>query len=221
MSTRCVVAFAGLVTVLATDADVDRAMAAVQVHATAGDVIAQFSLGSALYYGAGDTAAAIVWLRRAATQKHAPAEHQLGQLFDFGFGIARDTAEALSWYRRAADHGSAPAQRTLGECYLKGRGVTASPIEAERWLRRAAQADDIRAQYLLGDLYLSGAGVPHDYQSAYVWLDLAASQAPLTDNRLGLVELRDIAAARMTPAQIKQARLRVLQWKPAVWRTAQ
>jgi uncharacterized protein len=196
------------------DEDVDRALAAARVKAAGGDVVAQFSLGSLLYYGGSDTARAIDWLRKAANQHYAPAEFQMGQLYDFGFGVEQNDVEALAWYRKAAEHGSAAGQRAVGDFYQKGRGVTADLAEAARWFERAAEADDIRAQHQLGEMYFAGAGVTRDYASAYVWFSLAASQAPLKDNRDGLLELRNIAAARMTAEQVADAARRVAQWKP-------
>jgi TPR repeat protein len=198
--------------------DVERALAAARVSATRGNVIAQFSLGAMLYYGGDDTAQAIDWFRKAAGQKYAPAEFQMGQVYDFGFGVTPNDAEALGWYRKAAEHGSAAGQRAVGDFYRKGRGAPADAAEAARWYRRGADGDDIRAQHQLGELYFTGTGVARDYASAYVWFSLAASQAPLLDNRKGLLELRNIAAARMTAEQIDDAARRVAAWKPAVSR---
>jgi TPR repeat protein len=194
--------------------DVERAFAAVRKSAAAGDAVAQFSLGALLYFGGDDTAEAVDWLLKAAEQKYPPAEFQMGQLYDFGFVVDRDDAEALLWYRRAADHGSAAGQRMVGDFHQKGRAVAASLAEAARWYRRAADGDDIRAQYLLAQLYFDGRGVDRDYVSAYFWYSIAAGQAPLADNRLGLLELRNIAAARMAPAQLEEAARRVAAWKP-------
>lgn len=197
------------------DQDVDRAFAAIRQLATSGDVVAQFSLGETLYYGSNDTLQAIEWLRKAAAQRYAPAEFHLGQLYDFGFGVTPSDRDALTWYQRAAEHGHAAAQRTVGDFYRKGRAVPANDAEAASWYRRAAGADDLRAQYQLGEMYFAGTGVPRDYPSAYLWLSLAASQAPLLDNRKGLQERRDIAAARMTPAEVHAAARRVAVWKPS------
>ena len=199
-------------------ADVERAIAAVRTRAATGDVVAQFTLGSLLYYGREQTAEAVEWFRKAAAQRHPPAEYQLGQLYDFGFGVAQDDRQALVWYRRAAEHGSAAGHRAVGDFYQKGRGVAADPAEAARWYRRGADGDDIRAQYQLGNQYFTGSGVPQDYASAYVWFSLAASQAPLEDNRKGLIELRNIAAARMPPEAVGDAQRRVTAWKPTAAR---
>jgi TPR repeat protein len=209
-------AIAALATpVAAADADVERALAAARVRADAGDVVAQFSLGALLYYGGDDTAQGIAWIRKAAAQQFAPAEFQLGQVYDFGFGVPQDDRQALEWYRRAAEHGSAAGQRAVGDFYHKGRGMAADAAEAARWYQRAADGDDLRGQYQLGQLYFDGTGVARDYASAYVWFSLAAAQTPLEDNRKGLIELRNIAAARMSPAAVAAAKQRVAAWKPA------
>src|SRR5215208_7171094 len=67
------------------DIEIGRAMTAARERAVAGDVVAQFSLGSVSYYGSGDLAQAVDWFRQAATDGFAPAEFQMGQLYDFGF----------------------------------------------------------------------------------------------------------------------------------------
>jgi TPR repeat protein len=199
---------------LEADHDVPQALAAVRAKAANGDVIAQFSLGSILYYGGNETTQAVDWFRKAAAQGYAPAEHQMGQLYDFGFGVAQDDALALALYRKAAEHGSAAGQRTVGEFYQKGRSVTADAAEAARWYRRAAEGDDLRAQYALGQLYFNGTGVMRDYVTAYVWFMIAAAQTPLLDNRKALLELRNIAGARMSPEHVRDAERRAAAWKP-------
>jgi uncharacterized protein len=203
------------VTITAAPADeVERAREAARVKATAGDVVAQFSLGAMLYYGGDDTAQALDWIRKAAARRYAPAEFHMGQVYDFGFGVTQNDAEALAWYRRAAEHGSAPGQRAVGDFHRKGRGGAADAAAAAPWYRRAAEGDDLRAQYELGQMYFNGTGVARDYASAYFWFSLAAAQTPLLDNRKGLLELRNIAAARMTPAAVDDAERRVKAWKP-------
>ena len=198
--------------------DVETALSTARSRAAAGDVVAQFSLGMILYYETPETAQAVDWFRRAAAQGYASAEYQMGQMYDFGFGVAQDNTQALAWYRKAAEHGSAAAARTLGEFYRRGRAVPADATEAARWYRRGADGDDLRAQYQLGQLYFDGTGIARDYVSAYVWFSVAAGQTPLIDNRKQLIELRNIAAARMTPAQVAEATRRAAAWKPAAAR---
>jgi TPR repeat protein len=196
------------------DRDVELAFAAVREMASSGEVIAQFSLGAMLYYGGTDTGQAVEWIRKAAAQQYAPAEFHMGQLYDFGFGVEQNAGEALAWYRKAAAHGSAAGHRVVGEFYEKGRTVPADPAEAVRRYQRGADGDDLRSQYHLGQMYFDGTGVTRDYASAYVWFSLAASQTPLEDNRKGLLELRNIAAVRLTPGRLAEATRRVTAWKP-------
>jgi TPR repeat protein len=203
---------------VAPDPDVTAALRTAEARAARGDVVAQFSLAEIEYYQTGGTAHAIEWLHKAAAQRYPPAEFHLGQIYDFGLGAPQSDAEALGWYRRAAEHGHPAAQRAVGDFYRQGRGVAQAPAEAARWYRRGADGDDLRAQYQLGQLYFDGTGIARDYASAYVWFTIAAQQTPLEDNRKGLLELRNIAAARMTPAAEAAAARRVKAWRPAARR---
>src|SRR5690348_569569 len=83
--------------------DVARAFTEARVRAEAGDVVAEYSLGSVLYSGTSSTDEGVRWIRRAADRGHVPAEFAVGQFYEFGFGVARDDRQALVWYRRAAD----------------------------------------------------------------------------------------------------------------------
>jgi hypothetical protein len=209
-----IVLFGALLTAAPADTDVTRALDAARARAEAGDAVAQFSLGAFLFYGSSETGEGVAWIRRAAAQRFADAEFQLGQIYEFGFGASPDTAQALTWYRRAAEHGSAAGQRAVAEFYRKGGVVAADAAEAARWYRRAADGDDLRAQFQLGQMYFDGVGVSRDYASAFVWFSLAAAQTPLEDNRKGLLELRNIAAARMDAAAVASAKRRVAAWRP-------
>lgn len=198
--------------------DVEPALDVARTRAASGDAVAQFSLASLLYYGSTDTARAVQWFRKAAAQRYAPAEFQMGQLYDFGFGVPRDDRRALGWYVRAAQHGDAAASRAVGDFYRRGRGVATDLAEAVRWYRRAAEGDDLRAQYQLAQMYFDGTGVARDYVSAYVWFDIAAGQTPLIDNQKAILELRNIAAARMPADALGEAERRAREWQPAVQR---
>ena len=136
----------------APDPEVLRALDLARARAAAGDAVAQFSLGSLLYYGGDDTPGAVALIRRAAEQQYGAAEFHMGQIHDFGFGVTQSDTAALEWYRRAAEHGSAAGQRSVGEFYQKGRAVRADPAEALRWYTRAAEGDDLRGQYQLGQM---------------------------------------------------------------------
>jgi TPR repeat protein len=185
--------------------EVERALAEDRARAERGEAVAQFSLGSFLFFGADDLYTAVTWFQKAAAQGYPPAEFQVGQLYDFGFGVGQDDEQALNWYRKAADHGNAAAQRVVADFYRKGIVVREDPVEAVRWYRKAAEGDDIRAQYQLAQMSLDGAGIPVDNSAAYIWFMVAAGQAPLEDNRKELIELANIAKVRMSPAALAAA----------------
>ena len=45
---------------------------------------------------------ALYWYRRAAEQRHVPAQLLLGQMYESRWGVASHRAEAVRWHRRAA-----------------------------------------------------------------------------------------------------------------------
>ena len=49
---------------------------------------------------------------------------------------------------------------------------------------------------------------------AYLWFAVAAGQTPLPDNREAIIEMRNIAAARMTSEEESSAARRAAEWRP-------
>ena len=139
-------------------------------------------------FSRGDYAAAMREWRPLAEQGHAGAQYFLGNMYDFGQGVARDDAEAVKWYRKAAEQGQATTR--LG--------------------RRAIAT----AQFSLGAMYADGAGVPQDYVRAYMWFNLAASRLAPGFLRDMAVTRREEVAALMTPAQTAEAQRLAREWKP-------
>ncbi len=99
--------------------------------------------GDDCYYGRNGVAQsdtdAVAWYRKAADQGNAPAQSNLGVMYENGRGVAQSDAEAVKWYRKAADQGNARAQYNLGWRYENGRGVAQSDAEAVAWYRKAAE----------------------------------------------------------------------------------
>ena len=115
----------------------------------------------------------------------------------------------MKWYRNAADQGLAIAQLNVGLLYSEGHGVPKDKAEAARWYRKAADQRFALAQGELGRVYYLGWGLPQDYVQAYVSLSL-------TGSRWGPgAQYLEAVAAKMTPAQIAQAKAIVAMWKPA------
>jgi hypothetical protein len=147
---------------------------------------------------------------RLADQGDAMAQYNLGVMYAKGEGVPQDYAEAVKWYRKAADHGWADAQYNLGVMYYNGRGVPQDYAEAVKWFRKAADQGYANAQYNLGVMYDNGRGVPQDFVEAHKWFNLAATQgdADATKNR-------DVAASKMTPADISKAQKLAREWLAA------
>ena len=112
-------------------------------------------------------------------------------------------------YRKAADQGYAGAQYGLGLSYKNGQGVPQDFAEAAKWYRLAADQGYALAQSNLGLMYAKGQGVPQDLVLAYMWFSLSATQGDQI-----AIKNQDIAAGRMTTAQIAEARKLARQWKP-------
>jgi hypothetical protein len=112
-----------------------------------------------------------------------------------------DYTTAFSAFRQLALQGDAASQFRLSLLYNTGRGVQPDRKEAWRWLLQAAQRGNAQAQSNLGVAYSKGRGVAQDPVKAYAWFSLAA-QSGSTD----ALTNRDVAAARMTPQQLAQAK---------------
>jgi TPR repeat protein len=101
---------------------------------------------------------------------------------------------------QAAQQGDAVAQRELGAMYYFGEGVPQDYKEAIKWYSKSAEQNYVKSQVMLGYMYYHGEGVQQEYVLAHMWFNLAAVQGNVNAS-----ELRDIAAEKMTPAQIEKA----------------
>ena len=193
--------------------DYAKALRLIRPLANDGDAAAQFNLGVMYLTGRGvqqDYSAAALWFRKAAEQGYALAQSNLGTLYRDGRGVAQDDTEAVTWLRKAADQGDAVAEFQLGNHYADGRGVPQDYGEAMIWFQRAAERGHAVAMLHLGVMYADGRGVPRDYIRAHMWFSLAAAQG---EHRAA--KTLEIAARRMTPAQITEAQKLARDWKRA------
>ena len=126
-----------------------------------------------------------------------------------------DYETAFQLMRTLAKQGDAFAQFNLGVMYGQGRGVPQDKTEAMKWYRRAAERGDADAQFSLGTMYRFGRGVPQDGVQAYKWFSLAALRFSASEKeyRDMAVENRDGVAAKMTPAQIAEAKKLASEWR--------
>lgn len=111
-----------------------------------------------------------------------------------------DWAAAMRANSILARKGNAEAQFNLAVGYWNGLGVRQNHTLAAKWLNKAAEQGMAKAQSSLAVFYRNGAGVPQNYILAHMWGNLAAAQGESSG-----VEERDLAASKMTQAQIARA----------------
>lgn len=102
------------------------------------------------------------------------AAFYLGQMYEFGDGVAVDRQEAVKWLSIAANAGNSGAARQLGLLYLDGIAGVQDFAKARKWLLAAADTGDGTALRSLGDMNREGLGAPADPVTAYAYYSVAA-----------------------------------------------
>ena len=120
-------------------------------------------------FGVSGYAGAVRLYRQAAETSYAPAQNNLGAMYEEGLGVAPDLAEAARWYRRAAEQGEVHAQHSLGQMLLAGHGVERNVAEGVHWIEQAARQDHASACADLGRLYSTGEYLGKDVGKAIHW----------------------------------------------------
>lgn len=172
---------------------------------------AQFSLGLCYAHGKGvplDFGQALEWYGKAAKQNNSDAMLNLAFLYHNGQGVPKDEARSFDLVRQAADAGSPDAQFQLGMDYYQGEeGLKADNDLARKWLSRSAQQGEVAAQFNFAMLLKA------DPAKVYFWLSVAAPH--LTgQTKEKTTELRNTAAARLSPAQKAEIDRQVKDWRP-------
>ena len=157
-------------------AERDEAAERLEQLANAGDVYAQYIIGTAYRDGGlliPDMVKAQKLLERAAEQDLDAAQYALGKLYLSDDADVHDPAKGIYWLKRSADNGNDYAAYRLGKEYLSGKNTIKDAETAVSYLRQAADNGSAYAQYLLGKLTLMGEGVPKDMDTAYEWFAAA------------------------------------------------
>ena len=77
------------------------------------------------------------YMKAAAEQGNAMAQHGLGFMYMEGECIEQNLPKAVEWFKKAAEQGLAGSQTTLAILYEEGRGVEKDLEEAQRWYKKA------------------------------------------------------------------------------------
>ena len=88
----------------------------------------------------GDYATALKEFRSLSATGHAPAQFELGTMYDTGWGVAKNDEKAIRFYMLAAEQGNSDAQFFLGLKYSRGwDGKQGDWKESVRWYRKAVE----------------------------------------------------------------------------------
>ncbi|SMR77863.1 tetratricopeptide repeat protein [Marinobacterium sediminicola] len=112
-----------------------------------------------------------------AEQGDGEAQNRIGEMYEFGHGVARDNGKALEWFRKAAEQEVVAAWHNLGRSYNFGTGVNQDYAEAEHWYRKAAEKGFMESMFFLGTLYSNAHGQDTSVDTniaAYAWMHNAA-----------------------------------------------
>ncbi len=119
--------------------------------------------------------AGLAKLKRLAEQGYAPAQNDLGKLFETGdLGLTKNLPMARLWTERSARSGVVEAMHRMGLYHYYGQGGAENPILAAQWFRRGAERGMLDSQYNLAQLYETGVGVTPNSAEAYRWYLIAA-----------------------------------------------
>ena len=95
-------------------------------------VAADFNKGLEAYHS-GDFETALAEWTPFADQGWAGAQHNLGLMYEKGYGVPENDKTAVKWYTKAAEQGYAGAQGNLGVKYSNGEGVLTDTKRAYMW----------------------------------------------------------------------------------------
>lgn len=96
----------------------------------------------------GDYATVLKILRPKALAGNPSAEHNLGFMYEKGYGVPRNPATAASWYEKSANQGYPAGQLALGRLYFEGVGIQRDLVEAYKWMYLAGRGTAKAFQYL-------------------------------------------------------------------------
>ena len=174
--------------------------------AAADDAKVTFAAGMAAARAGDFDAARAAWAP-LADAGHAPAQYNLGLMYEQGAGVGQDIAVALDLYRAAAEQDHGLAQYRVGQALQRGNGVVADPAAAVAWFARSAEFGVPGASYELGYAHHEGEGVAPDLSEALLWFWIAA--------RLGYpdaIPARNYTERQVTPEQAAAALAAATAW---------
>ena len=97
----------------------------------------------------------------------------VGNVYDWGQGVAVDYPRSMAAYKVGAEGGNATCQWQAGFMYCNGQGVDVDYAQALPWIKKAAAQDYPDAPGQLGAMYFTGQGVIRSYRRAREYYERA------------------------------------------------
>lgn len=116
--------------------------------------------------------------------------HNLGMIYQNGWGTTQDYVKAREWYEKAASTGYGLSMNQLGVLYINGWGVAADVAKAREWFEKAAAAGNLEGMQHTAGMLDSGKGGPADYARA--------AHLVLQSAKLGHVWSRTVLTGQLT-----------------------
>ncbi|MBV1959774.1 MAG: sel1 repeat family protein [Pseudomonadales bacterium] len=133
-----------------------KALDSCEIAAKTGNASAQLEYGSLYYLGYKgipvDYDKTLKWISKSAAQGEPAAEHTMGELYDFGFGVEANKETAFAWYKKAANSGVVGAQINVGLMYFDGVGIAQNKTLGYMWVKVAAHRAGDMAYDILSEM---------------------------------------------------------------------
>jgi localization factor PodJL len=181
----------------------------VDAEANAGNAVAQYQYAQ-VKLSEGDLETAAAFLRRASQKGIAPAQYELGKLYERGQGVDKDMIEARGLIQKAAEAGHVNAMYDYALFLAEGEGGAKSETDAVTWFNEAAELGLVDAQYNLGVVHAEGIGTPKDLAKALFWFEVAARAGDAGAEQ----EVKNLRS-RMSMSDSLEATDKAKRWKAA------
>ncbi|MES2706893.1 MAG: tetratricopeptide repeat protein [Verrucomicrobiota bacterium] len=151
---------------IGTPVSVEKALAAYQKAADAGNAAAKNNLGLLMLASGTDAAKGVGIVEALANTGDAAAQCTMGQLYIDGvpaLGMARDPAKARTWFERAAGRGDSDAAWAIASMLVsKAQATPAEVKEAIPWMEKAVKDGNLPALVNYGMRLATGTGMDAD-----------------------------------------------------------
>ncbi len=124
----------------------------------------------------GEFHAAIEQFRPLVAEGYAPAQYQMGVVYQHGYGLAKDGMKALALFELSAEQNYSDAQFELALIYSEGKLVKQDLKKSYTLTHKAAKKGLASAQFNLAVMLANGTGVAQDDFKASRWYQNAADQ---------------------------------------------